>query len=217
MTEEGANEADPAANEAEPAADDDEEAASSEAERTHSAVVLDYLPHGRADDDRPQYQKSPIAQALGVAGFGLFELALADGADVSIDDEVPIDPPAENVDRIRRIDYDELSSGARSELEYLVRDMLDADEERLVDFYNEAGPITLRLHQLNLLPGIGDKLRDDILDARKRRPFESLADVDERISGLHQPREIVVERIMEELRDEDVKYKLFVRPERDSG
>ena len=176
-----------------------------------SAVVLDYLPHGRSDDDRPQYQKSPVAQVLDTDGFGLFELAMGDDADVTIGDEVEIDPPAEGVERVRKIDYDELSSGARSELEYLVRDILEEDEDRLVEFYNEAGPITLRLHQLNLLPGIGDKLRDDILDARKRGPFESLEDVEERISGLHKPREIVVERIMDELRDEDVKYKLFVR------
>ena len=212
MSEEGADEADPAAEETETVA---EESASSESVR--SAVVLDYLPHGRADDDRPQYQKSPIAQALGAFGFGLFELGLADDADVSIGDEVRIDPAADYVERVRRIDHEELSSGARSELEYLVRDMLDADEGRLVEFYNEAGPITLRLHQLNLLPGIGDKLRDDILDARKRKPFESLEDLEDRISGLHKPKEIVVERIMEELRDEDVKYKLFVRPEQEGG
>ena len=210
MSEEGADEADPTAEEADAAA---EEAGRPEEERVRSAVVLDYLPHGRADDDRPQYQKSPVAQALGVSGFGLFELVLGDDAGVAIGDEVAIDPPAENVERVRRIGYDELSSGARSELDYLVEDMLEADEGRLVDFYNEAGPITLRLHQLNLLPGIGDKLRDDILDARKRKPFESLEDLDERISGLHRPKEIVVERIMEELRDEDVKYKLFVRPD----
>ena len=188
----------------------DEAEATAEAE-VRSAVVLDYLPHGRSDDDRPQYQKSPVAQVLDTDGFGLFELAMGDDADVTIGDDVDIDPPGPSVERVRKIDYDELSSGARSELEYLVEDILEEDEDRLVDFYNEAGPITLRLHQLNLLPGIGDKLRDDILDSRKRKPFESLEDVEGRISGLHKPREIVVERIMEELRDEDVKYKLFVR------
>jgi putative nucleotide binding protein len=182
-------------------------------EAPRTAIVLDYLPHGRADDDRPQYQKSPLAHALGTAGFGLYELVLAEGASLSIGAEVTIDPRDEAVERVRRIDHDDLSGGARSELEHVVRERLDADEDRLVEFYNEAGPITLRLHQLNLLPGIGDKLRDDIIDARKRRPFESLADLDERISGLHQPKEIVLGRVMEELRDEDVKYKLFVRPE----
>jgi putative nucleotide binding protein len=80
-----------------------------------------------------------------------------------------------------------------------------------VDFYNEAQPITLRLHQLNLLPGIGKKLRNDVLDQRKRKPFESFEEIEERISGLHNPEEVLVERILEELHEEDLKYRLFVR------
>ena len=189
-------------------------AAEGDEEGPRTAIVLDFLPHGRADDDRPQYRKSPLAHALGVDDFGLYELVLSEGESVSIGDEVAIDPRDEMLERVRHVDFDELSGGSRSELEHVVREQLDANEDRLVDFYNEAGPITLRLHQLNLLPGIGDKLRDDIIDARKRQPFESVADLEERISGLHRPKEIVVERVMEELRDEDVKYKLFARPGR---
>jgi putative nucleotide binding protein len=63
---------------------------------------------------------------------------------------------------------------------------------------------------LNLLPGIGKKLRNNILDARKRGPFESFEDLEERVSGLHRPKEVLVERILEELRDDDLKYKTFV-------
>ena len=44
-----------------------------------------------------------------------------------------------------------------------------------------------------------------------KRSIESrLEDLEERISGLHNPREVLVERIMEELRDDDLKYKTFV-------
>ncbi len=176
-----------------------------------TAVVLDVLPHGRADDDRPRYRKSPLAQALGTEGFQLVELVLEDDGTLSIGDEVAIDPPGAPIEVVRDLDYTDLSGGARSELEHVVEEQVAADEQRLVEFYNEAGPVTLRLHQLNLLPGVGDKLRDNILEARKRRPFESLEDLQERVSGLHHPEATVVERIMEELRDEDVKYKLFVR------
>lgn len=176
-----------------------------------TAVVLDVLPHGRSDDDRPRYRKSPLAQALETERFQLKELVLADEGTLSIGDEVPIEPPEPPVEVVRDLDYDDLSGGARSELEHVVREVVEGDEGRLVEFYNEAGPVTLRLHQLNLLPGVGDKLRDNILEARKRRPFESLADLEERISGLHDPKGTVADRILEELRDEDVKYKLFVR------
>ena len=175
------------------------------------AVVLDYLPHGRADDDRPQYQKRPLAHALGIDNFRLYELVVEADDAPSIGDEVAVSPAGEGIDDVRRIDHDDLSGGARSELIHAVRDVVERDESRFVEFYNEAGPITLRLHQLNLLPGIGDKLRDTILEQRERNPFGTLADVDDRITGLHDPMETLVDRIMEEIRDEDVKYRLFAR------
>jgi putative nucleotide binding protein len=196
-------------------ADDGAETAE-EAERTY-AVVLDYLPHGRPGDDRPQYQKSPLAYALGESAFRLLELTVADEADVSIGDRIVIDPASERaaVERIRDVAYDDLSNAAHSELGYVVEEVVERHERRFVDFYNDAQPITLRLHQLNLLPGIGKKLRNDVLDERKRAPFESFDDLAERIAGLHDPKGVLVDRILEELRDEDLKYRTFVGGESD--
>ena len=176
------------------------------------AVVLDVLPHGRADDDRPRYKKSPLAYGLGEQDFRLVELRLGDDSDVSIGDRVVVEPATEreSVEEVRDIDYDALSNTALSELEYVVDEILTEHESRFVDFYNDAQPITIRLHQLNLLPGIGKKLRNNILDQRKRGPFESFADLEDRISGLHNPKDILAERIMSELRDDDLKYKAFV-------
>ena len=183
-------------------------------ESVREAVVLDYLPHGRSDDDRPQYEKSPIAYALGERDFRLVEVELAEDADVGIDDRIALDPEEDDrVGTVREIEYGDLSNGARSELEYVVADLVEREHERFVEFFNEAQPITLRLHQLNLLPGIGKKLRNNVLDERKRAPFEDFADLTERVSGLHDPEGVLVDRIIEELRDEDLKYKLFVRPE----
>jgi len=178
------------------------------------AVVLDYLPHGRSDDNRPQYQKAAVAYALTEDSFDLLELTLTDEADINIVDRVAVDPvDDEQIDSMREIDYDELTSSAESELEYAIEAIIDADEGRFVDFYNEAQPITLRLHQLNLLPGIGKKLRNKIIDTRKRGPFESFENLSDRVGGLHRPKEVLIERIQEELRDDDLKYKIFVRPE----
>jgi len=176
------------------------------------AVILDYLPHGRPDDDRPQYKKSPLAYALGESEFRLLELTLTDDADVSIGDRIVLAPDDEReaVGRIREVEYGDLSNAAHSELEYVVEEIVDRNERRFVDFYNEAQPITLRLHQLNLLPGIGKKLRNDVLDERKRAPFESFEELEERIAGLHDPQGVLVERILEEFRDEDLKYRTFV-------
>ncbi|QCC47169.1 DUF655 domain-containing protein [Halobellus limi] len=197
------------------AGDDADETAGereSDPEDVRYAVVLDHLPHGRADDDRPRHRKSPLAYALGERDFRLFEVTLADDADVSIGDRVVIGPTEarDAVSGFKQVTYDDLSNTANAELEYAIEEIVEANEQRFVDFYNDAQPITLRLHQLNLLPGIGKKLRNNILDQRKRGPFESFEDVEERVSGLHRPKEVLVERILEELRDDDLKYKTFV-------
>jgi putative nucleotide binding protein len=176
-----------------------------------TAVVLDFLAHGRAEDDRPQHQKQPLAYALDREDFRLYEIILGGDADISIGDDLALDSGDDAFERIDEIEYEDLPGGAQSELEYVVEDVVDEEEQRFVDFYNDAQPITLRLHQLNLLPGIGKKLRNTILDERKRKPFESFADLEERVSGLHTPREVVVERILEEIREDDLKYRTFVR------
>jgi len=179
------------------------------------AVVLDHLPYGRPDDDRPQHQKPEIAYAVGEEQFDLFELTLVDGADMSIGDRIVVAPDADRdlVDRYREIDHSDLSRGAEQELEYVIEEIVDRHPQRFLDYFNDAQPLTLRLHQLNVLPGIGDKLRDDVLESRKRQgPFESFEDLEERISGLHNAKGVVVERIIEEL-TEDVKYRAFVGDE----
>ncbi len=132
----------------------------SETDSEASAVVLDFLPNGRAEDDRPQYQKEPVAYVLTESDFHLLELTLEQEASVGIGDSIPIEPPAarENVTNVREVAYGDLTSAAQSELEHAVADIVDRHERRFVDFYNDAQPITLRLHQLNLLPGIGKKL-----------------------------------------------------------
>jgi putative nucleotide binding protein len=178
-----------------------------------TGVVLDYLAHGRTEDDRPQYRKQPLAYALDRQNFHLYEVILAENADVSIGDDLPLDTADDAVEHVSDVDYGDLPGGAQSELEYVVEDLVEAEERRFVDFYNDAQPITLRLHQLNLLPGIGKKLRNSVLDERKRRPFESFDDLEDRVDGLHNPREVIVERIMEEIREDDLKYRTFARRE----
>ncbi len=181
-------------------------------EREREAIVLDFLPHGRSGDDRPQYEKEPLAYVLGVETFQLSEVVVDEDAGVSIGDRISL---LENsaVERVRKVDYDDLPGGAQSELEYAVSDLVETEEGRFVDFYNDAQPITLRLHQLDLLPGIGKKIRNGVLDGRKRQPFESFDDLEARVDGLHNPQDVLVERVLEELREDDLKYRTFVRPE----
>jgi putative nucleotide binding protein len=181
-----------------------------ESDGKEAVVVLDFLAHGRTEDDRPQYQKEPLAYVIDTADFQLYELVMDPDTDISIGDSFALGELGDIV-RQNPIEYDDLPSGASSELDYAIEEIVEANEQRFVDYYNDAQPITLRLHQLNLLPGIGEKLRNDILDERKRKPFESFDELGERIDGLHNPKEVLVERILEELKEDELKYQLFVR------
>jgi len=177
------------------------------------AVVLDIFPNGRSDG---QHGSRPMAYAMDVRDFTLYEVVFDGQPEVGIDDELVVDPLGDNLRGAYETDYDDVSSNAQSELEYVVEELVEDEEERFVAFYNEAQPITLRLHQLNLLPGIGKKLRNTILDERKRKPFESFADLEDRVSGLHDPVEVLVERVLEEIREDDLKYKTFVGRDEDA-
>lgn len=185
--------------------------ADSDNERQSQAVILDFLAHGRTDDGGPQYGRSPLAYAIGYEEFRLYEIVLDDDIDVSIGDEITVERNEEGIERFQEIEYGDLSSGAQAELDYVIEEIVEGDQDRFVGFFNDAQPITLRLHQLNLLPGIGKKLRNSILDERKRKPFESFEEIEERISGLHDPEQVIVDRIIEELREDDLKYRLFAR------
>ncbi len=178
-----------------------------------TAVLLDFYPNGRSDGGR--YGRQPTGYAVDTRTFSLYEIVFEDEADVSIGDDVVVQPREErtNTERVREVDYDDVSGGAQSELEYVVEELIDEEEDRFVEFFNEAGAITLRLHQFNLLPGIGDKLRENIIDQRRRRPFDDFEDMQERVSGLHDPKGVLVDRILEEIEADDLKYYLFAREE----
>jgi putative nucleotide binding protein len=184
----------------------DETGGSGEDADPREAVVLDYLPTGLPDEQRTN---TPVAYAMGVDEFELYLVRFDGETDLNVGDRVAVDPRGELVSRVGRIDYDELSGAADSELEYAVAAIVDADERRFVDFFNDAQAITTRLHALNLLPGIGKKLRNNVLDQRKRQPFESFDDLEERVSGLHDPRQVLIDRIVEEVQEADMKYRIF--------
>ena len=179
------------------------------------AVLLDFFPNGRSEGGPRGYERQPLGYGLGTDSFRLFEIVFEETADVAIGDAVVVEPEAERegIVDLWEIDHEDLSGGAKSELEYAIRELIESEEVRFVDFFNDAQPITLRLHQLNFLPGIGEKLRNSIIDERKRKPFESFEELEQRVGGLHDPQDILAERITEELQEEDLKYRLFARRE----
>jgi putative nucleotide binding protein len=171
------------------------------------AIVLDFLPHGHYGMRISQ----PVAQILGEEYFSLLEVIVREGIHLKVGERVYIgDGKREEVKFIRkRLEFEELTGAAKEEVEDIVKEIVEKNPKKFLDFFNNAGPITTRLHQLELLPGIGKKHLWAIISAKKEKPFESFDDLKKRVSMLPDPEKIIIKRIMEELENKD-KYRIFV-------
>jgi putative nucleotide binding protein len=170
-------------------------------------IVLDFLPHGKSADRRTE----PVAQGIGDKFFNFLEVVIKDGIVIKPKDRIYIGPEKrEEVKYIRgRIRYDELTTYARDVLEEVISELVSKDEKRFVDFFNKAAPITNRLHSLELLPGIGKKHLWKIIEERKKKPFESLKELQNRVEMLPDPKKLIIKRIMMEFEGKD-RHRLFV-------
>ncbi len=68
----------------------------------------------------------------------------------------------------------------------------------------------MRMHQLELLPGLGKKHMWEILEARKEKLFADFEDLRTRVKLLPNPRQVVIKRILSEIEGKE-KYQIFVR------
>ncbi len=174
------------------------------------AYVLDYLPQGHPEDFGKPRRPKPLVQAIGEDYFLLLELVMLEGVPVEIGERLFVGKGLRTKVRYVRgiISYDRLTSQARDQLPFIVEKIVLAHEQRFVEFFNSAHPLTKRLNELELLPGVGKKLMWNILEEKKKREFSSFKDISER-TKLKKPEKAVISRILDELRGES-KYYLFV-------
>jgi len=177
--------------------------------REENAVVLDYLPEGVTS--LPVYKRYPVAQTVGTRYFVLLEVTPKQGVGFSIGEDVYVgDGERDKVRTIkRRLRYEELTSTAKNELSDMIEEIVEKNEERFMDFFNRATAISLKHHQLELLPKVGKKHLYKILEEREMEPFKSFDDVDSRVKGLPKARKLIIDRITEEI-EGDVDHRLFV-------
>jgi putative nucleotide binding protein len=177
------------------------------------AYILDYLPNGRQTERG--FHREPLALAIGEDELKLFELVPKPNANLVAGARIPLVPTAGAVLAIdhvrRRIGYSELTVSGRSELPVTLEKIVKANETRYLRFFNESPAVSRRFHLLELLPGIGKKTMQQIVDERRRAPFATFADLEQRLH-LKDPEKLVVGRIEQELSGVEDKYHLFVAP-----
>jgi len=176
------------------------------------AFILDYLPQGRGDDAR--FKREPVAYGIGTVEMKLFELTPKDGATITVGDrvyigkEVPLRTQILHVKR--RVSLSDLTHAAVSELPYCVEKIVQDRSDDFLQFFNKAQSITIKMHMLELLPGLGKKTMWAIVEERRKGDFKSFEDLEARVSSVHNARKLVAARIVQELQDPDVKYHVFV-------
>jgi putative nucleotide binding protein len=175
------------------------------------AYVLDYLPSGRQSDRG--YTRLPLAYGLGETELKLLEIVprantpLVPGQRIAL---LPVGAVAPPIDHVRRrIPPEELTTAARSELPRALEQIVRAQPERYLRFFNEAPAVSRRFHLLELLPGIGKKTMQAIVDERRRSPFTSFEDLAQRVH-LKDPERLIAARMDQELTGVEDKYRLFV-------
>lgn len=172
------------------------------------AIVLDYLPTGKSFSVKSE----PLVQLIGENRFTLLE-AVTKGPDIRVGERLYIGKGVrDKISLIRsRLNYENLTEGSRNELPSVISSMIKTNEKRFVDFFNSASPLNIRMHSLELLPGIGKKHLRAILDAREEKGFESFDDMIKRVPLLQDPVKLLTERVLMELKG-DSRFYILTRP-----
>jgi putative nucleotide binding protein len=174
-------------------------------------IVLDFLQNGYSFDERPMYMKTPIAQAIGKQHFVLLELVPKKGVHLQPYKEVYIgEGKRDDIHHIvGKLPLTRLTATAKSELEFVIKDLVKKQEARFVDFFNRSQPLSTRMHQLELLPGLGKKHMWQIVETRDEKAFETFADIKSRVHLMPDPEKLIVKRILSELEGKE-KHNIFV-------
>lgn len=175
------------------------------------AYVLDFLPYGHPLTEKTLFKSEPLAQVIGIDYFVLLEVIVRPDVHLALRELVYIGKGIrDKILRIKRkITYNDLTVTAKDELPNVLEIIVSQKEKKFVDFFNNAGALTTRMHSLQLLPGIGKKHLWVILQERRSKPFESFDDIRAR-TKISDPKKLIIKRIISELMGED-KYKLFVK------
>ncbi len=171
------------------------------------AIILEFLPNGYPLEGKP----IPIAQAIGEKNFILLELIPRRGVTLEPGERVYIGP--EKRDKIYyikgRLKREKLTEMAKENLEEFIKKAVGENEKKFVDFYNKAEAINKRVHQIELLPGMGKKHMQEIIKEREKKPFETFEEMKDRIPNIPDPKKAIEKRIFKELTEIE-RHNLFI-------
>lgn len=170
------------------------------------AIILDVI-----SDNSNNYKSNDTIQAIGTKTYALLELVAKPGVEISNGDKVYIgDGKRDEIQFIKKaLSPNKLSASAKSEILFTIQDIIDEREEEYINFLNVAGPITIRQHAFELIPGIGKKHLMELIQERDSKKFSSFKEVKDRCSYLADPQKLFATRILDEIKG-NTEHKFFI-------
>ncbi|KAA2283234.1 DUF655 domain-containing protein [Candidatus Nitrosocosmicus sp. SS] len=152
-----------------------------------------------------------IVHAIGEEHLTLLELLGSNNESFSIGERLYIgkDGREKIISVLGRLDYNHISQSAKNELPTVIEKIVNVNEQRFIEYFNSAQPMTPRVHSLELIPGIGKTYMKSILDERDKHKFESFLDLQNR-TGLREGTKLIAKRIYDEISGE-TRMNIFVR------
>ena len=173
------------------------------------AYVLDYK--SRAKSTTVRGRIGVIVTALGEEGLTLLEILGIENSTFDVGERIYIGKEGRTKVQsvLGKMDYTKTSDSTKNEIPKVVESIITANENKFVDYINDAQPLTPRIHSLELIPGIGKTYMNVIIKEREKELFESFHDIEKRV-GLKEPIKHLSERIIEEISGE-ARINLFVK------
>tara|TARA_B100000029_G_scaffold365765_1_gene359109 strand:+ start:2871 stop:3431 length:561 start_codon:yes stop_codon:yes gene_type:complete len=173
------------------------------------AYVLDF--HSKGQSKTVRGREGVIVTAIGEERLTLLEILGTENSIFEIGEKVFIGKEGrtkvESV--LGKLDYEQISDSAQTELTNVVETIVSNNEQRFVDYVNNAQPLTPRKHSLELIPGIGKTYLKVIIEQINKQKFTDYKDLEER-AGLKEPIAHISKRIMEEITGL-TQFRLFVK------
>ena len=173
------------------------------------AYVLDFCSMAKSKTVRGR--EGIIITALGEERLTLLEILGAEDSIFDIGEKIYIGKEGRTKVQsvLGKLDYKQISGSSQSELDSVVKTIVTNNEERFVDYINNAQPLTPRKHSLELIPGIGKTYLKLIIEQINKQKFLNYKDMEER-AGLKEPVNHLSKRIIEEISGE-TQFRLFVK------
>jgi putative nucleotide binding protein len=173
------------------------------------AHIIEFTIRGKSSTVKKK--EGVIIQAIGEERLTLLELLGDPSKNFEIGERVYIGREGRNkiISVLGRLNYNDLADSARNEISIAIEKIVDIKEKKFVDFFNNAQPITPRVHGLELIPGIGKIYMKSIITEREKKKFDSFNDIQERV-GVKDLKKLITKRIVEEIAGE-TRMNLFVR------